>query len=80
MNVPRLPHRDKRQILSVNRDGLVTWRVNAYIISVCEIVVEFYPFDTQICSLDFTTEQSPMSQIKILNYNKVSEHKHLKKR
>ena len=40
--------RDKKVTVRINRDGVVTWQVNAFIVSECEIVVEYYPFDTQV--------------------------------
>ena len=63
---------DKRQTLSISQTGQVTWNVNALIVTECEIVVTFYPFDTQVCTLEFTTEQSPGSSIKIVNFNELN--------
>ena len=65
---------DKEVNLRIDRTGLVTWVIHAYIVSECEIAVEHFPFDTQICSLEFTTEQSPQEEIRLINYNDVNNH------
>ena len=65
---------DRQVTVRIDRDGLVTWSVNALIVSECEILVQYYPFDTQICSLDVTTEQSSQQEVHLINYNEEYNH------
>ena len=44
-------------------DGYVNWRPSLVMTTSCEIVVTYYPFDTQVCTLDFQMAVSTDAEV-----------------
>ena len=56
----------------VDREGNVEWTVKLLILTNCYILVTYYPFDTQVCEIQLTTEQSPLDEILLVDANEVA--------
>ena len=37
--------------MKFDRSGRATWVVNSYIVTSCDVVVTYFPFDIQVCSV-----------------------------
>ncbi|PVD21669.1 hypothetical protein C0Q70_17468 [Pomacea canaliculata] len=57
------------QVVHIDSYGWIVWQPTGVFLTSCDIDVTYYPFDTQVCSIVFTSALSTSSELAISIYN-----------